>query len=335
MDHNYLTLMTSLGICIPTYKRPDFLRRCVLSALKAAGDRPIRIFISDDSTDDTNAALYEELRAYSSAIVTIRNRLNLGIDDNIQRCVALCDCDYAWIIGEDDYFLPGSVSRIHDLLQERDNPFVFANYNFVNDAHNQIIRTALRAPDGEITSAEFVRKHLWAAGFIGGCIVNRNCWNNTSAAPYIGTYYTHVGRICEMLAQPNSRVYIVATPCVANRAEGADTFTWKHDSYGVLVGFRNMCEAVAKQFPSIKSEVLEAGRMATQGFLRLSLAMRLRSELGYDQTQYRRYLKPYLTSPIKRLAFYLISVMPPSIFGPPVIAYRLLRRLQTTLGQRQ
>jgi glycosyltransferase involved in cell wall biosynthesis len=54
--------MTTLGICIPTYKRPDFLRRCVLSALDAAGDRPVRVFIADDSMDETNTALYGELQ---------------------------------------------------------------------------------------------------------------------------------------------------------------------------------------------------------------------------------------------------------------------------------
>lgn len=94
--------MTSLGICIPTYKRPDFLRRCVLSAITSANGRPLRIFIADDSVSDINAALLLELTTVHPFVQVNRNQRNLGIDANIQRVVDLCDCDYAWLIGEED-----------------------------------------------------------------------------------------------------------------------------------------------------------------------------------------------------------------------------------------
>jgi glycosyltransferase involved in cell wall biosynthesis len=321
--------MTTLGICIPTYRRPDFLRRCVLSALKAAGDRPIRIFIADDAMDETNSTLFDELQARSDCIVVHHNIRNLGIDDNIQQCVKMCDCDYAWIIGEDDYFLPDSVRRIHDLLQGIDVPFIFANYVFVGDGGDHVLGRPFNEPDGSLTGPEFVRHHLSAAGFIGACIVNRRGWDATSTAPYMGSYYTHVGRICELLAKSGAIVRIVSEPSVANRVEGTDTFTWKHDSYGVFFGFKAMCEAVAAQCPSIASQALHAAKVTEQSYLRLRLAMRLRAERSYDQAQYRRYLAPNIASPLKRLAFFLISVAPPATFRPLVALHRRLR-LPTT-----
>ncbi|MBC7380650.1 MAG: glycosyltransferase family 2 protein [Burkholderiaceae bacterium] len=321
--------MTTLGICTPTYKRPDFLRRCILSALDAAGDCQVRVFLADDSMDDTNAALYAELTASSEAIVVHRNVANLGIDDNIQQAVELCDCDYAWIVGEDDYFLPGSVQRMHDLLQGLQTAFIFANYAYVGDDATRQLGRALDEPNGDLAGPDFIDRYLWAAGFIGACIVNRRKWDATATAPYKGTYYTHVGRICEMLAQSGDPVRIITEPCVANRVEGTDTFTWKRDSYGVFFGFLAMCEAVAHQCPAMAVAALQAAKVMEQryGWLTLRLAVRLRSELGYDLAQFRRYLGPNTGNQIKRLAFYLISIAPPRTLRPLVSAYRLLRRV--------
>jgi glycosyltransferase involved in cell wall biosynthesis len=320
--------MTTLGICIPTYKRPDFLRRCVLSALESAGDRHVRIFIADDSMDQTNTALYEELQARSNAVVVHRNAINLGIDDNIQCAVDLCDCDYAWIVGEDDYFLPGAVERVYDQLQDATEAFVFANYAYVGDDSGRLLGRALDAPPTQMTGVDFVSQHLWAAGFIGACIVNRKRWSETSKAPYKGTYYTHVGRICEMLAKCSDRVRIVAEPCVANRVEGTDTFTWKNDSYGVFFGFQAMCAAVATQCHPLHDAALRAAKVMEVRYrwLTLRVAMRLRSEKGYDLAQYRRYLAPNTVNPLKRVALLLISVAPPAVFRPLVVLYRRLSR---------
>lgn len=324
--------MTTLGICIPTYKRPGFLKRCVLSALESAGDCPVQIFIADDSMDETNSALYAEFQACCCDVVVHRNTTNLGIDDNIQRVVELCDCDYAWIIGEDDYFLPGAVQRVYDLLQDASEAFVFANYAYVGDDGARILGHALETPPVSLPSVEFVRYHLWAAGFIGACIVDRSRWGSTSISPYKGSYYTHVGRICELLSESPEPVRIVAEPCVANRVEGADTFTWKRDSYGVFFGFQAMCATVARQCPALRDAVASASQVMAEryGWLTLRVAIRLRSEMGYDINQYRRYLGPHTTNPLKRFAFLLISIAPPWIFWLLVVAYRRLLRAPHT-----
>lgn len=320
--------MKTLGICIPTYKRPDFLKRCVLSAIESAEGYPIRIFIADDSASDVNDAVLAELVAAWPCVSAHQNPANLGLDNNIQRSVDLCNCDYAWIVGEDDYFLPGSVRRVVDRLQHADHAFVFANYAYVGDRDDSQIGRALDQPDGLLSGIDFIDRYLWAAGFIGACIVDRQRWGSTSPDPYKGTYYTHVGRICEMLAPVGSTVCIICQACVANRVEGTDTFTWRNDSYGVFFGFQDMCEAVARDHPGIAAAARNAATVMEKhyGWLSLKVAMRLRSGLGYDYAQYRRYLAPGTGNPFKRLAFMLISVAPPWTFRPLVAAHRWMRR---------
>lgn len=237
----------------------------------------------------------------------------MGIDDNIQQAVDLCDCDYAWIVGEDDYFLPGSVQRVHDLLQETSNAFIFANYAYVGDDGSRLLGRALDEPDVELVGADFVAKILWAAGFIGACIVDRRRWGGTDAAPYKGTYYTHVGRICELLARWGESVRIVSEPCVANRVEGTDTFTWKRDSYGVFFGFRAMCESVAFQCPALADPA--ARREGHGGSLRLADATTRYAPAIGARVRPNAVSAPSLSGVVgnlaKRLAFYLISIAPP------------------------
>jgi hypothetical protein len=220
------------------------------------------------------------------------------------------------------------VQRVYDQLQDASEAFVFANYAYVGDDAGRLLGRALDAQPALMSGVDFVSQHLWAAGFIGACIVNRNRWSETSKVAYKGTYYTHVGRICEMLSKCSDPVRIVAEPCVANRVEGTDTFTWKHDSYGVFFGFRAMCAAVATQSPSLHDAALHAAKVMENRYrwLTLRLAMRLRSEKGYDLDQYRRYLAPNIRNPLKRLALMLISVAPPAAFRPLVILYRRLSR---------
>lgn len=71
--------MTTLGICIPTYRRPDFLRRCVLSAIASAEGQPLRIFIADDSMSDINTPVLSELTAAHPFVQVHQNAKNLGI----------------------------------------------------------------------------------------------------------------------------------------------------------------------------------------------------------------------------------------------------------------
>lgn len=319
--------MKTLGICIPTYRRPALLRRCVQSAIASAGSRPIRIFVADDSMSDVNDAVRKELIVANPFVHWQRNDRNLGIDTNIQRAVDLCDCDYAWLIGEDDVFLPGAVGRMHDLIQTLDVSFVFANYRYADDNPDRVLGTAL---DTNLVSPVprdlFIAKHLWAIGFIGACVVSKHAWAATDAAPYVGTYYTHVGRISEMIAR-TAAVVAVGAPCVANRVEGKDTFTWKKDSYGVFFGFLDMCRRVAERLPTLGPAMEQAGRGFERQFRWLSLrvAARLRSEQAFDHAQFIKYLRYSRVGAFRRLMFFVISISPPALFHAMVRLYRAAR----------
>lgn len=318
--------MTTLGICIPTYKRPDFLRRCVLSAIASAEGRPLRIFIADDSVTDTNAAVLAELTAAYSFVQVHLNTKNLGIDANIQHVVDLCACDYAWLIGEDDEFLPGAVAAMYDFLQGRSDPFVFSAYQYVSEDHSQVLGT-VRASDTdgehEVPTDCFIRRHLWSIGFIGAVVIRRSNWGGTAADPYLGTYFTHVGRILDLLATTTA-VPVRHRLAIANRAQGDDTFTWKKDSFGVFLGFERMCETAAQRNPALARSVRQAAINYRHKFAYFSIktTFRLRSEGAFDLRQYHVHIAALPSVEIWRKLWLLsLALTPPGLLKPLARAY--------------
>lgn len=316
--------MTTLGICIPTYKRPEFLQRCVMSAISSAEGRPLRVFIADDSVSDTNAKVLAELTADHPFIQVHRNPINLGIDANIQQVVDLCDCDYAWLIGEDDVFLPGAVAAMHDYLQGEDAPFVFSAYQYVTEDHFQVLGKVQAADtDSEVPTNQFIERHLWSIGFIGAVVIHRGAWGRTSAVPYLGTYFTHVGRILDLLSSTTC-VHVCHRPAVANRAQGDDTFTWKKDAFGVFLGFERMCETAALRNPALAQSVRLASVNYRRRFSYFSIktTFRLRSEGALDLRQYRVHIAGLRDVETWRKLWLLgLSLTPPLVLKPMARAY--------------
>jgi abequosyltransferase len=240
-----------LGVCIPTYKRPQQLRHAVRSIIRSAGSLGIPIFLADDSTDDTNAAVINELRNEYPLIHWHRNAVNLGIDGNILNAVNLCTCKYAWLLGEDDRIIPGAIERVMAAITHFTAPpqFILSNYSYVDEDFTMIIRESMVSftDDHVVPIEEFMRGDAWAVGFIGGCIINKSKWQEVDQSKYIGTYFAHVGTILESLC--GGEVLILATPSVYNRVGGANVFTWSGDTYGVYKGWDAMIERLGSTFP--------------------------------------------------------------------------------------
>jgi glycosyltransferase involved in cell wall biosynthesis len=263
-----------------------------LSAFLSAEDRPIKIFIADDSVSDVNAEVIADLISLHKSIVVHCNVENLGIDANIQHAVDMCDCNYAWLIGEDDEFLPGAIARMYDFLKDRKAPFIFSAYQYVCEDHLDVLGVVrIGNSDAEIGVENFISNQLWAIGFIGSVVVNREMWGYTDARPYLGTYFTHVGRILEMLS--TEKVTLVCSePAVSNRAQGDDTFTWKKDSFGVFLGFERMCKIAADRNQALTTSLGEALVNYRKKFAYFSIktTFRLRSEGAFDLRQFRSHI---------------------------------------------
>ena len=320
--------MKTLGVCIPTYRRPEFLARCLASIIDQAGDLAVEVFVADDSCSDVNTSVIEAARSRFPTLRYHRNDSNLGINENIRRVVELADTDYVWLVGEDDFFLAGALAKVCAAIEAADGPFVMCNYALVGDEESTARRVALDVSvDAALTAEAFIRRHLWSAGFIGGCVIHLGTWRRVASDRYHGTYYAHVGHIVEMLARPDQPMPILATPLVANRAEAPEFFTWRSDALGVFFGFERMCQIAAAAVPALGPALVEAALVyrEKQHYLTTRYLARMRADGIMDFPAYRRHLQPAALPHMTRLTALAMVLLPQMLFRAALGGKRWLR----------
>jgi hypothetical protein len=256
-----------LTVAIPTYKRPELLARCIDSALASIGDHDCEVLVCDDSGDDTNAAVYAARASAGTRLRVVRNSVNLGIDANICHCVEEAMSAYVWLIGEDDLMRQSGVATVLAILSRSTAyPFVYVNYSYITDDQSLELRhQSIEESRTELPFETFVDEHLWSAGFIGGCVVNRDDFLETDYRSYIGTYYAHVAGI--ILASLGRTIGLVCEPQVGNRVGTASTFTWSSDSFGVFQGWRLLLKRLAPVLGPDHYERARASHQRAHGYL--------------------------------------------------------------------
>jgi glycosyltransferase involved in cell wall biosynthesis len=318
----------ALAVAIPTYRRPEQLRRCVESILRSAGKIEVPIHVADDSTDDTNAAVMREQCRLHPTIVHHRNPRNLGIDRNILHAVDLCDARHVWIMGEDDLMEPAAISTVLSVLAGGERPFVFANYTTVDEGVAIVLRerSLELASDAEIPAEDFLAASAWAMGFIGACIVDRDLWETVDRERYVGTYYAHTGTILEYLH--GRRVYLVARPLVLNRAGRPGAFTWTRSTFEVLHGWGRMTDLLRTVYPAEACSAAEASYARAHGLGSATFFSYLRADRALDPNAWERHIRAGPYTPRQRALAWAIAHLPPTPFRAARAALATARRLR-------
>ena len=111
-----------LTICIPTYKRPATLRRCIDSIVaqieKSALSNCVDIYVANDASPDDTVSVLQSYASLSYFNGVTREQ-NLGMNVNI-KCMlteVAKKSDYQLIITDDDYLQPDILVEIAEILR--------------------------------------------------------------------------------------------------------------------------------------------------------------------------------------------------------------------------
>ncbi|VVB57148.1 Glycosyl transferase family 2 [uncultured archaeon] len=120
-----------LTICIPTYNRAKFLRRLLeqIEQESSGLHAQMEVAVSDNASDDDSQKVLAEF-ASRLPLRTGRNPANLRYDANVLAAVMLAKGRFAWLMGDDDLFIPGRLREVFELLKTapEDLGGFFTNY---------------------------------------------------------------------------------------------------------------------------------------------------------------------------------------------------------------
>jgi glycosyltransferase involved in cell wall biosynthesis len=116
--------MKLLTICIPTYKRPITLRRCIDSIMSQVEkfdlSNDVAIYVANDASPDDTASVLQGYRTLSYFDGVSREK-NLGMNVNIKTMlIELAEKSfYQLIVTDDDYLQPDILGELADFLRSR------------------------------------------------------------------------------------------------------------------------------------------------------------------------------------------------------------------------
>jgi len=108
-----------VSICIPTYQRPELLRRAIESCLMQTY-QPVEIIICDDSKDDASEKVINSLQR-PDVIRYHRNHPSLGQAKNVNRLFDLAEGDRLVLLHDDDLLLPTAIQEMDNCWQRHPN----------------------------------------------------------------------------------------------------------------------------------------------------------------------------------------------------------------------
>lgn len=173
----YLPNKPLLSIAIPTYNRDRFLQELLDSLLpQISPEMPIELIISDNCSTDETEATVRDLIEKGHSINYVRNGVNIGPDANFLQCFEAASGKYAWILGDDDILLEGTVSKLLHLLSSNNYSIVYLwPYWFQRDFRTERRKDPFGRTAEEFTdNSQFANRVGPSLTFISSVIVNKD-----------------------------------------------------------------------------------------------------------------------------------------------------------------
>ena len=107
-----------VSICIPTYNRAQFIEKAIESALNQTYSNIEVIVVDNASTDNTKS----DLNKYTDPrLKYVKNKHNIGMFANFNRCLELANGEYIQLLHSDDYIDNDFIEKCITFLESHKN----------------------------------------------------------------------------------------------------------------------------------------------------------------------------------------------------------------------
>lgn len=172
--------MNLLTIYVPTFDRPDDLERC-LASIPAHED--VTVVVSDDSGERA----FEQVAVGMGVTYSPRN-YNVGRDANLLRSVAICETPWLWVMGDDDWLLPGALDQVLDVIGKDDCDRIIG---YSREAADRVAWTGTADADQVIEELRGEPSLLIAATLISANVFRLDSLDLAEGVRRFDTYYAY------------------------------------------------------------------------------------------------------------------------------------------------
>jgi glycosyltransferase involved in cell wall biosynthesis len=156
-------MIPNISICIPAYKRVNFLQR-LLHSIEFQKYKNFEVIITDDSSEDCEVENLIKFNSYTFKIRYFKNPIPLGSPRNWLECISKANGSWIKIMHDDDYFLDSSSLDVFASHIKNDIDCIFSGYYAVYDNGSVIDNTISKSLFSSIVKSPM---KLFASNVIG------------------------------------------------------------------------------------------------------------------------------------------------------------------------
>ena len=119
--------MIKLSVCIPTYNRAGYLKKCLRSVL-TFDDPHLEIIVQDNCSPDNTEQVVKSF--HDDRIHYFKNEMNIGGVKNAINIIEKASGDYIFYLTDDDYLFPDALDRVKAFIEQH-KPYFFTSDIFM------------------------------------------------------------------------------------------------------------------------------------------------------------------------------------------------------------
>ena len=158
-----------LSICIPTYNRVDYLKKTIKSIL-LSNRQDFDLVICDNFSSDNTEEFCLKIAENDKRLKYYRNNKNLGISQNIYKCVFNANSEYIYFLSDEDEFNSEMIDRAFNLLNSNYSAILSSVY----DIHNNNFYIERNTQFFKNFNYDLI---MQMHTYISGIIVKKSCLN--------------------------------------------------------------------------------------------------------------------------------------------------------------
>ena len=296
-----------ISITIPTFNRAPFLDACLEYHIPLARKHNVKIFISDNASDDHTQEVVKRRCAEYALISYTRNEMNIGPDANFEQALKLADTEYVWLLG-DTYKLPKkgldyldsfltSSSVVYDLI-------VFNWKNRVKDIASQ-----------DYTDPNKILSDIgWHMTCLSVLVYRTDMLPVCNFKSYLDTYFIQTGIIFDYISSHEHLIHWNRDISVETLfIDGVKKNTWA--KYRFEIWFERWPKFIFSLPPvfllSSKIKAIKDHGVKSKAFsIKNLLMMRFNNGLNLSICKKYRYIMPFTITYSQSLIFFIISMSP-------------------------
>ncbi len=296
-----------ISITIPTYNRAPFLDACLEYHIPLARKHNVKIFISDNASDDYTQEVVKRRCAEYSLISYIRNQDNVGADANFEQALKLADTEYVWLLG-DTYTIPEKgLDYLVNLLTSCSANYDLIVFNWKNRVKDTMSQDY--ADPNKILS-----DIGWHMTCLSTLVYRVDMLRVCNFKSYLDTYFIQTGIIFDYISSHDHLIHWNRDISVETLfIDGVKKNTWA--KYRFEIWFERWPKFIFSLPPvfllSSKIKAIKDHGVKSKAFsIKNLLMMRFNNGLNLSVCKKYRYIMPLTISHPRVLIFLFIAILP-------------------------